>query len=473
VFTINALRSVYDDLIHFPFYCCMTPLLYLSAPSHHWTSPFAHERNDRYLLEKSRVARQLEQENNFHVLHYFVSGCKKEYRDMIECLHSADRYLYFNGAPRNRVADDKMEYDALLKVFVEVGFTKNEIEDIHTILAGVLAIGNIRFKQGGEGGEDEDASEVVAGSTVEEVAAVLGLGAPEKLATALTCKTNIVNGEIFIKTLTVHQADDARDTFAKTMYENLFSWLVVRLNTILAAKNLPSETAAAGTSSVGVLDIFGFENFAHNSFEQVRAQTGAPRDTPRLSSSLFDTHCHATQSYVLKKPLCLQFPQLCINTANEQLHHFFNQHIFAWELEEYRKEGIVAADIKFTDNLDRVTLLLGRPLGIFSMLDEEARLGRGTDESFLAKSNKHLGEQPGFANSAGQYQFGVHHYAGDVKFVKFPTPRLLFILSPARRTHTHTHTHTHTTKSFSLTPPFSTPCRRQPVCTPYSLAGRQ
>lgn len=119
--------------------------------------------------------------------------------------------------------------------------------------------------------------------------------------------------------LTVDQARDARDTLAKRMYENLFSWLVHKMNIILAEK-IPSDAAdtdAASWTSVGVLDIFGFENFAHNSFEQ-----------------------------------------LCINTANEQLHHYFNQHIFAWELDEYKKEGIQASDITFKDNNNQVCVAL-------------------------------------------------------------------------------------------------------------------
>ena len=122
-----------------------------------------------------------------------------------------------------------------------------------------------------------------------------------------------------------------------------------------------------GVSDIGVLDIFGFENFAHNSFEQ-----------------------------------------LCINTANEQLHHFFNQHIFAWELEEYKKEGIAATDITFEDNKDKITLLLGRPIGVFSILDEQAKLGRSTDKSYLEAVKKNCGQMSGFIKVAkgGEHAFG-------------------------------------------------------------------
>jgi len=261
------------------------------------------------------------------------------------------------------------------RFFSEFGFTEDEMYDVHVLLTVALTLGNVSFKLGGDDGEDEDSSVVEDMAPLRDICNLLGDTSEEELETALTSKFIVTKGETFVRPLIVGQAIDARDTFAKSIYENLFSWLVSRMNTILSPRVDRSDNSS--WNSIGVLDIFGFENFGHNSFEQ-----------------------------------------LCINTANEQLHFFFNQHIFAWELEEYRKEGISAADIDFADNQPQVNLLLGKPLGVFSIIDEEAKLSRGSDSSALAKLKKHVGEQAPFVHvtAGGEHMFGVKHYAGEVKY---------------------------------------------------------
>eukprot|EP00054_Salpingoeca_dolichothecata_P019795 m.123420 g.123420 ORF g.123420 m.123420 type:complete len:1850 (+) comp23389_c0_seq2:1097-6646(+) len=156
------------------------------------------------------------------------------------------------------------------------------------------------------------------------------------------------------------------------MYGRLFSWLVKRVNDFLKPKvemeNIPE---------VGVLDIFGFENFARNSFEQ-----------------------------------------LCINVANEQLQYYFNQHIFAYEQAEIAKEGINVDSIQFQDNKPLLDLFLKRPLGVFSLLDEESFFPRATDITFAEKMHKAFKKQRDYhaPKSARDPEFSIHHYAGLVTY---------------------------------------------------------
>lgn len=144
------------------------------------------------------------------------------------------------------------------------------------------------------------------------------------------------------------QAVDNRDAVAKGIYGRLFGWLVSRANKLLAPENKAAFAKAqdreGGVTNVGILDIFGFENFKTNSFEQ-----------------------------------------LCINVANEQLQFYFNQHIFAWELSAYGQEGIAVSSITYKDNQSLLGMILNKPMGIFALLDEESRFPRATPASFVEK----------------------------------------------------------------------------------------
>ena len=167
----------------------------------------------------------------------------------------------------------------------------------------------------------------------------------------------------------------ARDSLSKAIYDRLFRWIVNRTNALLA----PSKDALAGESEIGILDIFGFEKFNSNSFEQLN-----------------------------------------INVANEQLQFFFNEHIFALELEEYRREGIDTADVKYKDNQPVLNFFLEKPLGLYSILDEQSNFPKATDDTFVTKLNQQFAKKVEFylpAKGTRTDHFSIQHYAGQVSLI--------------------------------------------------------
>eukprot|EP00794_Sanderia_malayensis_P009786 gene9786-10785_t len=166
----------------------------------------------------------------------------------------------------------------------------------------------------------------------------------------------------------------SRDAMAKSLYGRLFSWIVNKINRLVA----PSYFDPTQANEIGLLDIFGFEHFEKNSFEQA-----------------------------------------CINMANEQLQYFFNQHIFKWEQEEYHREGIDWSDVTFADNQPVLDFFFGKPVGFLSILDEESRFPQSTDLSFTQKLGNHFGmhaklfQKP---KSEMSLSFAIYHYAGKVQY---------------------------------------------------------
>ena len=200
---------------------------------------------------------------------------------------------------------------------------------------------------------------------------------PEQgLIKGLTEKSTLAKGEVIITPLSASQACDYRDAFAKGVYGRNFIGLIEHINK--AIYRPPDEKRRSGTRhSIGVLDIFGFETFGVNSFEQV-----------------------------------------CINYANENLQQFFVQHIFKLEQAEYTREGINWENIVFTDNQDILNLLSEKPLNIIALIDEESRFPKGTDDTLLQKFNQQHSKHSHYIepkSSVGK-QFGIRHFAGDVYY---------------------------------------------------------
>lgn len=165
------------------------------------------------------------------------------------------------------------------------------------------------------------------------------LGVEESdLLEALTSNSVMTRGETITRNNTVAEACTARDAMAKGLYGRLFDWMVNQINCLLCFNRSPSYEPLA----IGLLDIFGFENFPRNSFEQ-----------------------------------------LCINIANEQIQYYFNQHIFTWEQQEYMAEGIPVDLVEFSDNRPVLDMLLSKPMGLLALLDEESRFPRSTNKSLI------------------------------------------------------------------------------------------
>jgi len=192
------------------------------------------------------------------------------------------------------------------------------------------------------------------------------------MVSTLTTRQVETRGEVFTVKLKPQQATDARDALAKALYGKLFIWLVAKINDCIATDLKESRAV------ISVLDIFGFECFKNNSFEQ-----------------------------------------LCINYTNETLQQQFNQFIFKMEQQEYEKEGITWSFISFPDNQDCLDLIEGKPAGILAMLDDECRLPQGSDIKYAGRVLKEFGSNGRFFitnKMKAENQFGIRHYAGEVAY---------------------------------------------------------
>ena len=206
-------------------------------------------------------------------------------------------------------------------------------------------------------------------TSVEQVCTLLGLQTGE-LVERLTTTTLRTAGESIVKQQGGVAARDVRDGMAKVIYQRLFEWLITRANGLLKPDVVDHRVI-----EVAVLDIFGFENFDSNSFEQ-----------------------------------------LCINVANEQLHSFFNKHIFQAELDEYTREGVASPSVAFLDNKGQLDLLLAKPLGLLRLVDDETKFNKATDETLCTKLDTHLKANPFYEAKRDRTSFGVTHYAGVIVY---------------------------------------------------------
>ena len=185
-------------------------------------------------------------------------------------------------------------------------FADEEIWDIFKILASVLHLGNVNYREITV--DNIDASEIVGVENVARAARLLEVNAND-LQEALTTKTIHTRGESVKTQMGIEASLDVRDAFVKGVYGRLFIWIIDKINTAIYKAQTGKQR-----KSIGVLDIFGFENFGKNSFEQ-----------------------------------------LCINYANENLQQFFVRHIFKLEQQEYDLEQIKWAHIEFVDNQEAWT----------------------------------------------------------------------------------------------------------------------
>ncbi|XP_076764901.1 unconventional myosin-XV-like [Xylocopa sonorina] len=323
-------------------------------------------RITQYLLEKSRIVTQASEERNYHVFYELLAGLDQQLRDKYGLL-TPDKYFYLNQGGNCEIdgKSDTQDFKALLSAMQVLGFTSEEQDTIFKILASVLHLGNVYFhrKQMRHG---QEGVEVGSDAEIRWAAHLLQVNS-DGIIRALTTKTTEARNEKVFTALNIDQALDARDAFAKALYNSLFSWLVARVNHIV-------YKGTKQTAAISILDIFGFENFAENSLEQ-----------------------------------------LCINYANENLHFYFNKHIFKLEQQEYAKEKIDWTTINYTDNLPVIHLIAKKPVGILHLLDDESNFPKATDLSFLEKCHynhalSELYSRPRM-NSA---EFAIKHYAGQV-----------------------------------------------------------
>ncbi|KOC63304.1 Unconventional myosin-VIIb, partial [Habropoda laboriosa] len=322
---------------------------------------------EQYLLEKSRIVSQSLDERNYHIFYCMLAGLSREEKLKLE-LEDASSYKYLTGGGSITCEgrDDAAEFADIRSAMKVLLFSDAEIWEILKLLAALLHMGNVKYRATVV--DNLDATEIPEQTNVQRVAHLLGVPV-QSLIDALTRKTIFAHGETVVSTLSREQSVDIRDAFVKGIYGRLFVHIVKKINEAIYR---PKNTSR---SAIGVLDIFGFENFSHNSFEQ-----------------------------------------FCINYANENLQQFFVQHIFKLEQEEYNHEGINWQHIEFVDNQDALDLIAIKQLNIMALIDEESKFPKGTDQTMLAKIHKTHGSHRNYLKPKSDINtsFGLNHFAGVV-----------------------------------------------------------
>uniref|UniRef100_A0A669PYX4 Myosin VIIA n=1 Tax=Phasianus colchicus TaxID=9054 RepID=A0A669PYX4_PHACC len=328
---------------------------------------------EQYLLEKSRVCRQAQDERNYHVFYCMLRGMTMEQKKKLGLGKATDyNYLAMGNCTTCDGRDDSKEYANIRSAMKVLMFTDTENWEISKLLAAILHMGNLKYEA--RTYDNLDACEVVQSASLITAASLLEVE-PQDVMNCLTSRTIITRGETVSTPLSMEQALDVRDAFVKGIYGRLFVWIVEKINA--AIYRPPSQELKSVRRSIGLLDIFGFENFTVNSFEQ-----------------------------------------LCINFANENLQQFFVRHVFKLEQEEYNLENINWQHIEFTDNQDALDMIAIKPMNIISLIDEESKFPKGTDATMLHKLNSQHKLNTNYIPPKNNYetQFGINHFAGIVYY---------------------------------------------------------
>ncbi|XP_065555667.1 unconventional myosin-IXb isoform X2 [Lathamus discolor] len=327
---------------------------------------------EKYLLEKSRLVSQEKDERNYHVFYYLLLGVNEEERKEFH-LKQPEDYFYLNQ--HNLKIEDgedlRHDFERLKQAMEMVGFLSATKKQIFAILSAILYLGNVTYKKKATG---RDEGLEVGPPEVLDILSQLLKVKREILVEVLTKRKTVTANDKLILPYSLNEAITARDSMAKSLYSALFDWIVLRINHALLNKKDMEESVTC--LSIGVLDIFGFEDFETNSFEQ-----------------------------------------FCINYANEQLQYYFNQHIFKLEQEEYKSEGITWHNIDYTDNVACIHLISKKPTGLFYLLDEESNFPHATNQTLLAKFKQQHEENKFFVGTpVMEPAFIIRHFAGKVKY---------------------------------------------------------
>ena len=314
----------------------------------------------KYLLEKSRIVTCALNERCYHSFYVLVRGRFKS--QLAPEPDTSYKSINSGSCLNNNEFNSAEDFDHICKAMTGVGMSEQEVKSVWLVPAGVLALQNVTFQPDGEGSVVDEAS----ARFLQHTCRVWGVD-EMTMRKELTTQTLVIAGATTTKVINVTVAMDTRDALCKAVYDGVFGWLVDKCNSLC-------DVSASG-NWVGLLDIFGFENFEKNSFEQI-----------------------------------------CINLTNETLQNHYNGYIFTRDMEECRAEGIDVTEILCPDNGPCLKMMAAQG-GIISLLDEECSLGKGTDLSFLDKITSAHGSNKFFARKkTAKDTFLIMHYAADVTY---------------------------------------------------------